>query len=173
MNPLPLLAIFRDRTSVIIALLSGGILFLFDYRLMKTLPSAGKFSCLIGGALTPFNVSFSLVLSLLMGTMIAGVVQLFTQKKQEGAFATTSLLGIGTTVGFFTTFCTACTLPVLSLFGLSLGLGFFTTYNVLFKSVSLALLLVGLFLLNQQMRGACQRCVVPAARTRSPKTRSR
>jgi hypothetical protein len=161
MNTFPLFSIFRDRKYVIVSLLSGGVLFLFDYRLIRTLPAAGKFACLIGGALTPFNISFSLVLSLLMGIMIAGIFHLFLQKKQDGAFATTSLLGIGTTMGFFTTFCTACTLPIFSLFGLSLGLGFFTTYNLQFKIVSAALLFVGLYLLNQQMRGDCQRCVVP------------
>lgn len=156
----PIIQIFQNKKYILIALTAGGLLFLFNYRLMALLPAQGKFSCLIGGALTPFNVGFSLILSLLMGIMVSGLIHLFL-KKRDGAFGTMSLMGLGTGVGFFTTFCTACTLPVLSLFGLSLGFGFFTTYNVAFKIMSLTLLLVGLYLLNRQINDECLVCRIP------------
>lgn len=160
MSLTPLLTLLKDRRSLMITVLVASVLFLFNYRLMASLPAQGQYACLIGGALTPFNLAFSALLSLLTGIMGAGLFTVLRQRQREHIMTTGSLLGVGTMVGVFTTFCTACTIPVFSLFGLSLGFGFFMTYNLAFKVVSLVFLLVGLYFLSQQLDNSCRRCVM-------------
>lgn len=158
MTSFPILNVLREKRSLAIAAAVAGVLFLFDERLMATLPMERNLSCVIGGALTPFNIGFSAIFSLLSGLMAAGVVELLRQKRKTTTFATTSLMGIGASVGILTTFCTACTLPALSLLGLSVGFGLFNTYNLIFKIASLVLLFAGLYQFNKQLGGHCERC---------------
>lgn len=161
MLQLPLHNLLRDKRYLAITFSIGAVIFSFEYYLMATLPGAKNFQCFIGGFLTPLNIAFSFSSSLLMGLMVSGIVSVVS-KRRGSAAAATSLGGISAAVGILTTFCTLCTLPVLTLFGLSLGLEIFTTYNLAFKITSIALLLIGLFFLNRQLGRQCRVCVVSA-----------
>jgi hypothetical protein len=162
---LPLLNLLRDKRYLAIAFSVGAVIFSFEYYLMATLPGAKNFQCVIGGFLTPLNITFSLSSSLLMGLMVTGIVSVVSRKRGSAA-AATSLGGISAAIGILTTFCTLCTLPVLTLFGLSLGLEIFTTYNLAFKVMSMAFLFVGLYFLNMQMSRQCRICIVPSTAKR-------
>lgn len=157
---LPLLNLLRDKRYLAIAFSVGAVIFSFEYYLMATLPGAKDFQCMIGGFLTPLNITFSLSSSLLIGLMVSGIVSVVSKKRGSGT-AATSLGSISAVVGILTTFCTLCTLPVVTLFGLSLGLEIFTTYNLILKLTSMSLLLIGLFLLNRQLGRQCRVCVAP------------
>ena len=159
----PLLLLLRDKKYLAITISIAVVLFSFEYYLMATLPGARNYQCVIGGFLTPFNMTFGFISSLLMGLMVAGIIAV-TAERHENAAAATSLGSIGTVVGLLTTFCTLCTLPVLTLFGLSFGLEIFTTYNLALKITSMTLLLVGLYLINNQLGQECRLCTVSAKR---------
>jgi hypothetical protein len=170
MMQLPLFNLLRDKRYLAVACSVGAAMFSFEYYLMAMLPGAKEFQCVIGGFLTPLNIAFSLSSSLLMGFMVSGIVSVVS-KRRGSAAAATSLGSISAAVGILTTFCTLCTLPVLTLFGLSLGLEIFTTYNLVFKFTSMALLLIGLYLLNMQMNRQCYVCIVPYAAKTAQKFR--
>ncbi len=72
---------------------------------------------------------------------------------------TGSVMGFGFLLGFFTVFCTLCTIPVISVFGFAVGLGFLTTYNLAFKILSLVLMFMALTLLDKQLN-FCETCVL-------------
>lgn len=137
---------------------------IFDayYLIMKRLPAVGGTkACQVGGALTIENLIFSAILSILTALILAGLFRLYNLKtslKQKAA--TGSLLGVGFVVGFFTVFCTLCTIPVISLFGLAIGLGFFSTYNLLFKFLSLLIMSLALYLVRRQLRNHCLTCKI-------------
>lgn len=76
---------------------------------------------------------------------------------------TGSVMGFGFLLGFFTVFCTLCTIPVISIFGFAVGLGFFTTYNLVFKILSLLLMILALTLLNKQLN-FCETCMLDSSR---------
>ncbi|MEK9159289.1 MAG: hypothetical protein AAB383_01015 [Patescibacteria group bacterium] len=130
------------------------------YQVMKILPAVGKVpACVVGGSLTIKNVVFSGLLSVLTALILAGLVRLYLLRKSiVKSTKTGSILGFGFLTGFFTIFCTLCTIPLISIFGFSVGLGFFTTYNLFFKILSLIFMLTALVLLNKQL-GDCKSCI--------------
>ena len=143
----------------------AGAALMFDvyYLVMARLPGVENNSCTVGAGLTPGNILFSGVLSVLAAVMIFAIVRmiqmrLLSRRSLGGNLATGSSLGLGFVVGFFTVFCALCTIPVISLFGFSVGLGFFTTYNVFFKALSLALMGLALWQVNKRLQ--CDRCII-------------
>lgn len=148
--------VFTNLKKPVFAFIMLGFSFLlFDihYYLMKNLPGERDLMCVMGGNFTPENITFSILMSLLFGLMVAGIVALFQERSKKLAIG--SLSGFGLLLGSFTVFCTACTLPFISLFGLSIGLGFFTDYNLIFKIASIVLMLVSLYLVNRQLSASC------------------
>lgn len=157
----PLLILLRDKKYLVITIFVAAALFSFEYYLMATLPGAKDNQCIVGGFLTPINMTFSLSSSLLMGLVVAGVISIVSKKRGSAATAS-SLGGFSAVLGILTTFCTLCSLPVLTFFGLSLSLEIFTTYNLAFKLMSMAFLLIGAIFLNNQLDQQCRICAVPA-----------
>lgn len=141
------------------------VAFDLSYYLMASLPGNRDEMCIMGANLTPLNIWFSVMLSLMVGVLFAGFWSLIDKKihlqKQSGGkkIAVGSLSGIGAFLGVMTMFCTACTLPVISLFGLSVGLEVFTDNNYIFKIASLVMVLVSIILLNRQLEDKCETCV--------------
>ena len=115
--------------------------------------------CIEGANLTSSNIIFSLTLSMLMGVVGVGMIALFAQNYAKNKAALTSLSGVGLLIGSLSVICTACTLPVISLFGLTIWLDFFTNYEGIFKVVSLGMMVISIYLLNQQLKNACTICV--------------
>jgi len=137
-----------------------GFFFIFfdlQYLIMSRLPGSVNEMCVMGGGLTASNIIFALVISLLGGLSVSGLFQTFSMRQMS--FGALSVSSAGAAIGTLTVFCTACTIPVISLFGLGIGISFFTTYNIWFKSISLALMIFGLYQLNKQLKGECERCV--------------
>lgn len=168
--------IFTNLKELKYALVFAGVVFLlFDvsYYLMVNLPGTRNFACVMGANLTPLNIGFSVVMSLLVGLLMTGFVALFSQQYKEKKAAMVSLsaaqagplAGFGLVAGVLSLFCTVCTFPVLLLFGVSVGLEFFTDYHVLVKIISLGLLGAAVFLLNRQLARQCAVCKVPEKRS--------
>lgn len=144
----------------------AAVVFYVYYLVMKIFPGMSEVpACLIGGSLSPENIIFSGLLSVLTALTLAGLFRLYLMRKSlTRSLKTSPLLGLGFLVGFFTIFCTLCTIPVLSIFGLGISLGFFSTYNLLFKMLSFLLLLASLFLLDKQLR-TCETCPITPRRS--------
>lgn len=135
----------------------GAMIFYGYYLIMKLLPGVGSApACIVGGSFSIQNLIFSGLLSFLTALTIAGLLRLYFLRRSF-KLKTGSVLSVGFLLGFFTVFCTLCTIPVISVFGLAVGLGFFTTYNLFFKTLSLILMLAALFMLNKQLNfcGSC------------------
>lgn len=143
---------------IFVALGVAVLVFDFNYYLMSTMIGSRNHACVMGANLTTANIIFSGIFSVLCGALGAGVVALYRQRR--GVMKSSAISGIGMILGIFTMFCTACTFPIISLFGLSFGVGFFTDYSITFQILSLALLGYGMFTLNRQLDGVCERCVI-------------
>ncbi len=143
----------------------AAIIFYSYYLVMRLLPGVGQVpACLVGGALTLQNLIFSALLSFLTALIISGLFRLYVKRKSMiKNVKTGSVMGFGFLLGFFTVFCTLCTIPVISIFGFAVGLGFFTTYNLIFKILSLLLMILALTLLNKQLN-FCETCILDSNR---------
>ncbi|MDA1060210.1 MAG: hypothetical protein O3B47_00250 [bacterium] len=153
------LSVFKNLAGPTQLLVMVGSAFLFfdiNFWMMKNLPGSRDQMCIVGGNYTTGNLIYSVLLSLMAGTMIAGVFTLFQRRQSKLAASTTT--GAGLLVGGLTVFCTACTLPVISLFGISIGLTIFTTYGLPFKIVSLLIMAAGLWIVNRQLDDRCEIC---------------
>lgn len=142
---------------IFVALGVAFLMFDFNYYLMSTLIGSRNNACVVGANLTAANLVFSVIFSIFCGILVAGLVQLYRQRKL--AMKGSMVSGFGLLLGIFTMFCTACTFPIISAFGLGLGVEFFTDYSPGFQVLSLALLGYGLYSLNRQLDGVCERCV--------------
>lgn len=144
--------------------LGWGVLF-FDvsYYVMKYTVGAppGVLMCVPGGALTPLNVGFSIVMGVLSGVLIAGLGKLMTQKVDKArSISSGAVSGFGGLLGLATVFCPLCTFGVLTLWGTSLSLEFFVLYNVWIKVLSLAIMGLSLWWIDAQIRENCAVCAV-------------
>ena len=110
--------------------------------------------CIMGANLTPLNIGFSIIMSFLAGLMFAALIEMYRRKQMSVSAGSAS--GLGLFLGTMTVFCTACTLPVISLFGVSVSLLFFTDYEVLLKGTGIVLMIVGLWILNGQLKNECK-----------------
>lgn len=133
-------------------------LFSFNYYLMATLPGEADFQCKIGAGLTGANLIFAFVLSLMAGGCVSGLIALLKNKFETVSSGGSALAGLGALTGVLTTFCTLCTLPVVTLFGSSVGFGFFTDYNSYFKVSSIVLMAIALYLINRRLKHQCSVC---------------
>lgn len=158
-NHFPLLAVLRQMKYFFV--FSGAAFLFFDisYYLMLSLPGSRDNMCVMGANLTLQNIFFSIFTSLFFALAVVGVFALFQKTFIRNKIAFTSVSGMGFGLGSLTLFCPICALPVFSALGVSLGLDFFNQYNVFFKLLSLALLIFGLYLLNQQLKTECKRCI--------------
>jgi len=134
-------------------------LFSANYYLMATLPGSRNGMCLLGANLTPFNIAFAALLSLMTALLVAGLLSLFRIKSSQQKLAISSFSGTGAAVGVLSTFCTFCTIPVISFFGLGISFSVFTYYATYFKFGSFILLGISLWLLEKQLRNECNFCV--------------
>lgn len=125
------------------------------FILMKELPGEANNMCLPGANLTTFNIIFAIVFSLLVMLLLVGTVYFIRtgSQKKSSLFLGTSFLGAF--LGFFTLFCSFCVLPLAGILGFSLVLSFFTANSIIFKVLSLILLLYGLWLLNKKLSISC------------------
>ena len=137
----------------------GLIFFDINYYLMTNLPGNKNNMCMIGAGFTFWNVFFSILLSFLIGVLIAGMIVLVKQKKPKKLSAG-PLAGVGVFFGMLSVFCVWCTVPVISLFGLSMSLSFFMSYSVYVKIVSIGLMILGLHYLNKQLLNECNSCKI-------------
>lgn len=134
------------------------LMFDLNYYFMSTFPGARDFMCVIGGNLTPLNIIFAIFLSLMTGILIAGIVELFRLRSKK--LAASSVTGLGLFLGILTMFCAACTIPVITIAGFSIGISFLTTYNLIIQISSMILMLLALYLVNQQLNDACVVCKI-------------
>lgn len=147
--------VFLNPTYIFLSLGIGVLIFDIGYLTMANLPGERNFACVEGAYLTPFNLIYMAVFGLLSGLFISGFLELYKLKAAKNQSKLVSLSGIGFVFVGLTTFCTACTLPVISVFGFSIGLSLFTTYNIYFKLAALVSMLAALFLLNRRINEKC------------------
>jgi hypothetical protein len=142
-------------------LMLGIALVVFDlnYYLMSTMPGSRDQMCVMGVNLTPGNIAFSVVLSLLTGMLVAGLIALFAKRAAQRKAAMASLSGVGLGVGLLTFFCPVCSLPLFSIAGAGVIFQAFNDYNLIFKVVSVLFLVGAILLLNSQLSDDCKKCV--------------
>lgn len=153
----PIVALLDQTRYNILFWLAGGSLFYANYFVMSQLPGAMDLMCIMGGGLTFPNLLFAGIISAMAALVLVGFVEAAFVRRGASLRAGSSS-AFGLVAGALTTFCTLCSLPVISLFGLSLSLGFITDYAIEFKLVSLLLLGGGLYLVNRDLKKACLRC---------------
>ena len=153
---LAILKNLKNPSRLIMAIAVAIIFFDINYLMMSKLPGGKDLMCVIGGNLTPFNIFFAIVLSLFAGLIVAGIIELFKQKKSK--LKSTSLSGFGLVLGSATIFCVPCTFAVFTIFGVAISLNFFMTYDLYIKIASLLFMIYGTYLLNKQLIGECKMC---------------
>lgn len=158
MKNFPLLSNLIKPTYLLVVTGAAFPFFTFQYYLMASLPGSRNFACTPGANLTPLNIIFALMVSILTGVMISAVLMLFAHQMTKRAVLVSSTSSIASVIAVFTSFCTICTLPVISLLGVSISIEFFTTYNLIFKFVSLIVLLYGLYYVNKRLILDCEKC---------------
>jgi hypothetical protein len=161
-----ILDVLKKPNYLMVCIGTAILVFDFNYYLMSTLPGSRDEMCVMGVNLNAGNMIFSVVLSALMGIMIVGLVELFAKKAQQKKIAEASLSGLGLGVGLFTFFCPVCALPLLSISGLSIVAQAFNDFNWLFKVLSFALIIAGLFMLNRHLGVEGGACAVSPKRSR-------
>ena len=153
---LAILKNLKNPARLIMAIAIAVVFFNINYYMMANLPGGKDLMCIIGGNLTPFNVLFSIILSLFAGIIVAGIIELIQNKKSN--IKSSSLSGFGLILGSATIFCVPCTFAVFTVFGVAISLNFFMTYDLYIKIASLLLMIYGTYLLNKQLIGECKMC---------------
>lgn len=148
---LPILKTLKDPVKLFVFLGVSFLVFDVSYYFMAFTLGTRDNMCLIGAGLTPLNVAFSLIISLLSGLIVAGIMGVWNSRCDKAIPTSGGFLGL--ILGGMTVFCPLCTIPVISLFGLSISLSFFTTYAMYFKVIALILMLIAAHRLNKQLSG--------------------
>lgn len=145
--------VLKNPAYKLIALGVVVLVFTVSYYALANLPGEVDLACVQGGYLTPANIAFSLLFSVMMGVFVAGFIELLRIKKgKHGKLL--SLSGIALGFGMLTTFCTICTLSLVIPFAAGI-LALFTTYNLVFKILGLVSLAFALYKLEQQLNENC------------------
>jgi hypothetical protein len=134
------------------------LVFYFNYLLMANLPGEKDFMCVTGGGVDSVNLLFAFLMSVLVGMLTVGFIELIHQTKRS-LLAAGSASSVGLIIGTLTSFCTLCTFPVITFFGTGLSMSFLTQYDFLFKFLSLISLLFALYLINKRLSRPCLRCI--------------
>lgn len=133
----------------------SAIFFALNYYALANLPSSNGFMCTLGGNLTPMNILFSLTISMMAGLVVSGLAEQIHQKKAKQSVQIGSTSTAGLALGTLTSFCTLCSLSVISLFGIGGFLAFVSENQFLFRVLSLAILGISAYLLNRQLKNSC------------------
>lgn len=153
----PIFGLLNNSRHWVIFGITFSLLFYINYYLMANLVGERDLMCVMGAGLTPFNLFFAFIMSVMAGFLVVGVVQNSKNRAtSQVKVGSTSFLGLG--LGTLTSFCTLCSLPALTLFGSSVSLGFFTDYEIYFKILSMLLLGLGLHFVNKELKEGCNRC---------------
>lgn len=157
---LPIIALLKRKAYLFAFLLIFGALFYANYYLMVNLPGHRDEMCVMGAGLNPLNMVFAFAMSALVGFVVIGFVENIKLKAKVSKAKLGSASFFGLATGMLTTFCTLCTLPVLTLFGLSIPIAFFTDYEIYFKAISLILLGLSFYFVNRALAKKCKICVL-------------
>jgi len=160
LKKIPIIGLLKKRGYLLLFLPIVGGLFYFNYHLMANLPGERDLMCVMGGGLTSSNILFAVIMSLLVGFVVIGFIENLRSSVKMSRVSLGSSSFFGLLFGILTTFCTLCTLPVLTLFGLSIPLAFFTDYELYFKIISLILLGLSFYFINRALSKNCKICVL-------------
>jgi len=149
----PILKNLRDPVKLLVFTGVAFLVFDISYYFMAFTLGTRDNTCLLGAGLTPLNIIFSVIISLLSGLLVTGLMGIW--KRKSGRLLSGSSGGIGLLFGGMTVFCTFCTIPVITLLGFSVSLSFFTTYALAFKIIAIILMLIAAHRLNRQLLGEC------------------
>jgi len=145
----------QSLTNLIVFTAISFVLFDIQYYMMKNLLGMENNACIPGGYLTIGNIVFAITTSILMGIFIVNFGTFIAREFKVKKIALSSLSGIGFIIGIFTVFCPVCVFPVVALGGLSFVFQFFVLYNSVIKIISIALMLISLWILEKRL-GGCE-----------------
>ena len=158
MKKFPLWTAFKNPANLAIFAGFSLLFFSINYWVMKNLPGTDGYQCL-PNSLNTENITFAIIISLIMGVFVVGMKELFSAKNSTtDKISSASIFSIGGIVSLFTIFCPICTIGVVSIFGLSFGLNFFVEYEAWIKIASILMLIFGLYWINGQLKDDCQIC---------------
>jgi len=155
----PIISLLKNPRYILVASMVFGSFFYLNYYLMANMIGEQDFMCVMGGGLTPFNITFALIISAIASLVVVGFLENQKNRSSKSSLKMGSASAVGLTLGTLTSFCTLCSLPVLTLFGLSIPITFLTDYELYFKFASFFLLIGGLYLVNRELKKGCTRCV--------------
>lgn len=152
----PIVAILKNPPHLGAFVAVSGVFFAANYYALKNLPHSDGFMCVMGGNLTATNLIFGALISIAAGLLAAGFFEQFRQKQTKKAIRLGSASSAGVILGTLTSFCTICTLPIISLFGIGAFMNFVSEHQLVFKIISLGLMSLGIYLVNSQLRDQCK-----------------
>lgn len=148
----------RKPTYLLTALGLAFVLFDINYFFMASLPGSRDEMCVMNINLTPGNIVFSILMSLLTGLLLAGLMALLVMRSTQKKASMAAVSGLGVGIGALTVFCPVCAIPVFTIGGASVFFELFNQYGIIFKIVSVALLLGSLWYLNKKLDPDCLEC---------------
>lgn len=155
---LHLLEQLKKPTYLLTALGVAFILFDINYFFMASLPGSRDEMCVMNINLTPGNIVFSILISLITGVVLAGLMSLLVMRSTQRKASMAAVSGFGVGIGALTVFCPVCAIPVFTIGGASVFFELFNQYGILFKIVSVGLLLCSLWYLNTKLDPECLEC---------------
>lgn len=153
-----LLEQLKKPTYLLTALGVAFILFDINYFFMTSLPGSRDEMCVMNINVTPGNIIFSILVSLLTGLVLAGLMSLLVMRSTQRKASMAAVSGLGVGIGALTVFCPVCAIPVFAIGGASVVFELFNQYGVIFKIVSVVLLLGSLWYLNKKLDPDCLEC---------------
>lgn len=144
--------------ALLITALGFAILF-FDLQvwMMWNLPGYENEMCVMGAGFRWDNILYAIAMSILFGVFISGFFT--TIKAHHASVGNLTLGSAALALGSLTVICASCTFQAISIFGVVIGVHFLTELNIWFKLFSLLMMLLGIYQVNKQLKGACAQCV--------------
>lgn len=147
------------RNPVVLFTFIGLTVLIFDLNLIlfQNLPGHLNKMCVPNGVLTPTNLGYIILLSILTGLLLTSIIEVIKQKTLKAK----SVAGItGSALGSLVVFCPACTLPTVTIFGAAISTQFFIDYEIVIRIASISLILLGLWITNSQLKENCMICKI-------------
>lgn len=148
---------FKNPVNIFIFIAIFTIIFDLNYILTKNLPGHINNMCVNNGVITPGIMAYILILSFLTSLLLLAIIETIKHKTLK----TKSMAGItGSAIGTLVVFCPACTIPTITIFGFAISTQFFLDYELAIRIISITLILIGLWIVNSQLKDDCKICKI-------------
>ena len=140
-----------------ISVFSGMFLLLFGLTtwMLTSLPGSNNMACVVGAYLTTGNIFINLILSVVIALSVVNMVEFSGVRKR---YVSKSGV-IGTILAFLTSFCAACTLPILASLGIGGLFNFISLNHAAFQMLAICMCLYALYSSHKKVVSECKMCL--------------